>query len=73
MEHASAKFYDDIHNTLKVPCQKFTMISFASSIMKNIVVCPVLSGFAAKLIGSIALGSASIACYLLNSMGLILQ
>ena len=73
MEHASAKFYDDIHNTLKVPCQKFTMISFASSIMKNIVVCPVLSGFTVKLIGSIAFGSASIACYLLNSMGLILQ
>ena len=73
MEHAFAKSYDDIYNTLKVPCQKSKMISFASSIIKNIVVCPVLSGFAVKLICSIALGSASSACYLLNSMGLILQ
>ena len=36
MEHAVAKSYDDIHNTLTVPCEKSKMVSFAFSIMKKI-------------------------------------
>ena len=38
MEHAVAKSYDGIHNTLTVSCEKSKMVSFTSSIMKNIIV-----------------------------------
>ena len=43
MEHAVAKSYSDIPNTLTVPCEKSKMVSFASSIMKKIVVIPAQS------------------------------
>ena len=36
MEHAVAKLYNDINNTLAVPREKSKMVSFASSITKNI-------------------------------------
>ena len=45
--------YDDIHNTVTVPC------SFASSVMKSIVVFPARPKFAVKLICCIAFGSVS--------------
>ena len=53
--------------TFTVPCEKSKTVYFASSIMKNIVVFPVLSKFAVKLIYWIALGSGSNACCLLKS------
>ena len=34
------KIAEYIHNTLSVPCKKSKMVSFASSIIKNIVVFP---------------------------------
>ena len=39
-----------------VPCEKFKMVSFASSIMNYISVCPALSRFQVKLICCIAFG-----------------
>ena len=38
------------YNTLRVPCQKSKIISFAFPIMENIVVCPVCFRFLVKLI-----------------------
>ena len=38
------------HKTFTVPCEKSSAVSFASSIIKNIVVFPALSKFAVKLI-----------------------
>ena len=38
MEHAVAKSYDAIHNTLTVLCEKSKIVSFGSSIMK-ILMC----------------------------------
>ena len=58
MENGVAKSYDDIHNTLLVLCEKSKMVSFAPSIMKNIIVFPSWSRFAIKLICYIAFGSA---------------
>ena len=66
-----AKSYDAIHNTFTVPCEKSKMASFASLIMKNIVVCSALFRFAVKLICCIALGSASGACCLLKSIAIV--
>ena len=37
MEHAVANSYDNIYNALTVPCEKSKMVSFTSSIMRNIV------------------------------------
>ena len=54
-----------MHNTLTVPCEKFKIGSFASSIMKNIVVFPFRSRFGVKLICCVAFGSASSVCCLL--------
>ena len=54
-----------IYNTFTVPFEKSKTFSFASSIMKNVVVFLVPSKFAVKLFCWIALGSASRACYLL--------
>ena len=48
-------------------------ISFASSIMKSIVMFPTLSKFAIKLICSISLGSKLRACSLLKSIEIFLQ
>ena len=46
----------------QVPCENSNSVSFASSIMKNILAFPALSKFAVKLIWWIALGSAFNAC-----------
>ena len=56
-----------------VPNEKSKMVSFASSIVKNIVVVPSRSRFAVKLIRCIAFGSASRACCLLKSIVIILE
>ena len=61
-----------IYNTFTVSCEKSKTVSFASSVMKNIVVFPALSRSAVKLICWFALGSASSACWLLKSIVLIL-
>ena len=61
-----------IHKTFTVPCEKSKTVSFASSIIKNIAVFPVLSKPALKLTSWIALGSASSAGYLLKSISIIL-
>ena len=63
---------EHIHNTFIVPCERSKMVSFASSIIKSIVVFPYWSGFAANLICCIAFGSASSACYSLKSIAIIL-
>ena len=73
MEHAKAKSHDDMHNTSTVPCEKSKIVSFDSSIMKSIAVCPARSRFAVKLICCIAFASASSACYLLESIAIILK
>ena len=39
-----------MHKTFTLPCENSKTVSFASSIMKNIVVFPALSKFAVKLI-----------------------
>ena len=62
---------EHIHNTFTVPCEKSKMISFASSIMKNIVV-PARSKSPVKLIYSIAFGSTSCDCCLFKSIAIIL-
>ena len=62
MEHTVAKSYDEIHNTPTVLCKKSKIVSFVSSIMKNMVVFPPRSKFPVKLICWIAFGSASSAC-----------
>ena len=56
VERAVAKSYDNIHNTFINPCEKSKTVSFASSIMKNIVMFPDLFTFAVKLICCIAFG-----------------
>ena len=48
------------------------MVSFARSIMNNIIVSPPGSRFAVKLIYCIAFGSASNDCCLLKSIEIIL-
>ena len=72
MEHPAAKSYDDIHNSFTVPCEKSKVVSFASSIMKNIGLFPRRSRFAVKLTLCIASGSASSACCLLKYIAIIL-
>ena len=80
MEHATrpktlakrSKTYSNIHNTLTVPYGKSEMVSFASPVMKNIVVFSFQSKFPVKLICRIAFGSASSACCLLESIAIIL-
>ena len=55
-----------------VPHEKPKTISIASSIMKNIVFCPVLSRFSLKLICFIAFGWTSSACGLLKFIAIML-
>ena len=57
--------------TFTVPCEKSKTVSFAFSIMKN-VVFPALSKFAVKSIFLNALGSGSKAYCLLKSIAIIL-
>ena len=59
-----------IYKTFTVPCEKSKTVSFAFSIIKNIVAPSALSEFAVKLICWIALGSASRACCLLKSIAI---
>ena len=56
-----------------VPSEKSNLISFASSIMKNIVVSafPSQARFPVKLYFCIPFGSASSACCLLKSVAII--
>ena len=53
-------------------CEKSVMVSFASSIMKNIVVLVIESrgSFSVKLICYIVFGSTSSACCLLKSIAI---
>ena len=67
-----AKSYNNIHNTFTVLCEKSKTVSFASSIMKNIVPFSARSRFPINLICCIAFGSASSACWLLKSVAIIL-
>ena len=53
-------------NTLRVPCESCKMVSFTSSIMKNIVVFSSRSRFPENLVCCLAFGSVSTACYLLE-------
>ena len=68
MEHAKTKLYESFHDTLTVPCEKSKTFSFASSIMKNIVVPSARSRFPVKLICCTAFGSTSSAGCLLKSI-----
>ena len=63
-----------MYNTPKVPCEISEIVSFASSIMKRIVVFAFHSQarFPIKLICCITFGSASSACCLLKSIAIIL-
>ena len=54
-----------------MPCEKSKMISFASSITKNIVGSFRLTRFPVNLICCIAFGSASSSCYILKSIAII--
>ena len=54
------------YNTFTGPCEISKVVSFASSIMKNIVVFPDWSRFSIKLICCIAFAFASSACCLLQ-------
>ena len=55
-----------------VPFEKPEIVSFASSIMKNVVAPSALSSFSVKLLCCIAFGSASFAYCLLKSIAIIL-
>ena len=55
-----------------VPFEKPEIVSFASSIMKNVVAPSALSSFSVKLLCCIAFGSASVAYCLLKSIAIIL-
>ena len=41
---------EPVHNTFTVPCKKYKMVSFASSVMKNIVAPAAQSRFSLTLI-----------------------
>ena len=68
------KFYHshNIHNTLKVPFKKSSLVSFASLIIKNIVSSFARSKFPVKLICCITLETASSASCLLKSVAILL-
>ena len=72
MEHAVPNSYNDIHNTFTFAYEKSKMVSFASSIMKNVAVFSSRPRFPVKLMYYIALGSVSSACRLLKSAAIIL-
>ena len=64
------KFVEHIHNTFTVPSEKVKIDSFASSIMKNIVVSPARSRFLVTSVYSIVFGLASSFCCLLKSIAI---
>ena len=59
-----------IYNTLTVLWEKSQIVSFISSVLKNIFVFPSRSRFLVKLISCIAFGGASSACCLLKSIAI---
>ena len=63
---------EHIHSTFTVPFEKPKMVSFASSIMNNIIAPSTRSRFPVKLICCMAVGTASGARYLLKSITIIL-
>ena len=62
------KIVEHIQNTFKVPCEKSKIVSFTSSIIKNINLLLLPLRFPVKLICSIAFGLASSACCLLKNL-----
>ena len=64
---------EHIHDTFTATCEKSKMVSFAASMMKNIVCPSARSKFFVKLIYCNAFGSASSACCLLKYIGIILE
>ena len=62
-----------IYNTFTVPCEISKTVSFASSVMKNIVPPAARSKFAVKLICWVSLGPASRAYCLRKSIAINLQ
>ena len=62
------KIVEHIHNTFKVPCEKSKIVSFTSSIIKNINLLLLPLRFPVKLICSIAFGLTSSACCLLKNL-----
>ena len=66
------KIAEHIYSTLTVPFEKSKIVSFTSSIMKNIIVFAFLSRaeFPVKLICCIAFGSASSTFCLLKSIAI---
>ena len=73
MGHFILKQNKHNYNTCTVSYEKSKMVSFASSIIKDIVVFPAQSRFPVKLICCIAFGSASSAYCLLKSIAIILK
>ena len=69
------KLVEHIRSTLIAPCEKFKMVSFASSMMKSIAVLEFGSRcrFSVELICFIALRSTYRTCCLLKSIAMILQ
>ena len=68
-------FYTDnilVYNMFRVLCEKPRIVSFASSIMKNVILSPGQSRFAVKVICCIISGATSRACCLLKSIAIIL-
>ena len=61
-----------MYNSFTVPCKKFKIVSFASSIMKNITLLLLPLRFPVKLICCIVFGSASSGYCLLKSIAFIL-
>ena len=59
-------------NIINTPFEKSKIVSFAFSVMKNIVTPSAVFRFAVKIICCIAVGSASIFCCLLKSIGISL-
>ena len=55
-----------------VTFEKFKKVSFASSVMEDTAVLPILCRFLIKLICWNAFGSASVSCYLLKSIAITL-
>ena len=55
-----------------VPYERSKMVSFASSVMKNIIVFPPRPKFVVKLICCVAFGSASSTYCLLKSISIVM-
>ena len=66
------KIMEHINNTFTVPCEKFKIVSFASSATKNIVKHSAWSRFPVKSIYCIAFWSGSSACCYVKSIAFIL-